>query len=236
MKKTVPLLVLIFTVHLNYAQQNFINVVSGEATEKHKIFFQQQLNINEIIQANTTIDYGLGKGWEIGLNLLGLDYAEKSHSLFLNDTNDRDPYDPLITINGMKQWELTSKTSLAIGSQAGVNFDFDKKERFASLAYANVRLEDLLLENSLLVAGPYYNSQHYGGRGNRVGAWVATEIPFNTHLHLLAESILGNNAISYTSLGIVYYPVRRVPLTLGIQIPNTKTNAYALVFELTITP
>jgi len=60
MKKTV-LLLLLLNSFLSFSQQNFINVPSSEATKKHKLFFQQQLNFNELIQSNTTIDYGLGK-------------------------------------------------------------------------------------------------------------------------------------------------------------------------------
>lgn len=48
------------------AQQSFINVPSGELTPVKNLFFQQQLNINELFQSNTTIDFGLGKGFECG--------------------------------------------------------------------------------------------------------------------------------------------------------------------------
>lgn len=218
------------------AQQNFINVPSGEVTKAGKFFFQQQLNFNEIIQSNTTIDYGLGKDFEIGLNVLGVDYAEKSNSLFLNDRNDRDPYDPLLTVNGLKQFELSETFSLSIGTQIGVNVDFDRRYRPANLTYLNARLQDWLWENFLLVAGAYYNSKHYGGAGNRMGGWAAAELPVTEKWRVMGESVFGNNAISYTSFGIIFLPRPHIPLTLGLQIPNTPSNAYALVFELTITP
>lgn len=218
------------------AQQNFINVPSGEVTKAGKFFFQQQLNFNEIIQSNTTLDYGLGKGFEIGLNVLGLNYVEKSNSLFLNDRNDRDPYDPLLTVNALKQFEVTEVFSLALGTQVGVNVDFDNRYRPANLSYLNARFQNLLWEHSVFVAGTYYNSSHYGGAGNRVGGWLAAEIPLAEKWHVMGESVIGNNAISYTSLGFIFFPRPRIPLTLGVQIPNTANNAYALVFEFTITP
>jgi hypothetical protein len=217
-------------------QQNFINVPSGEVTKEKKFFFQQQFNFNEIIQSNTTIDYGLGNGFEIGINILGLDYIQKTNTFFLNDTNDRDPYDPLLTVNALKQVELSENTSLSVGTQVGVNVDFDNKVRPANLTYLNIRFTDVIWENCVVVAGPYYNSKHYGGAGNRVGGWLGVEAPLSDKWHLLGESVVGDNAISYSSLGIVFYPKPRIPLTLGIQIPNTTHNAYALVFELTITP
>lgn len=229
-------LLFVLTASTTWAQQNFINVPSGEITKTKKLFFQQQFNFNEIIQSNTTVDYGLGKGFELGLNVLGLDYAEKTHSLFLNDTNDRDPYDPLVTLNTLKQFELNENISLSIGTQIGVNVDFDNKVRPANLTYLNIRFTDVIQDNWVLVAGPYYNSKHYGGEGNRVGCWLATEVPLGTKWHVMGESVIGNNAISYSSFGVIFFPKPRIPLTLGIQIPNTTHNAYALVFELTITP
>lgn len=218
------------------AQQNFINVPSGEVTKAGKFFFQQQLNFNEIIQSNTTLDYGLGKGFEIGLNVLGLNYVEKSNSLFLNDRNDRDPYDPLLTVNGLKQFEVTENFLLAIGTQFGMNVDFDNRYRPANLTYLNFRLQNVLGGHSVFVAGPYFNSRHYGGAGNRVGGWLAAEVPLAEKWHVMGESVVGDNAISYSSFGVIFFPRPRIPLTLGVQIPNTTDNAYALVFELTITP
>jgi len=235
MKKAIIMLLFLICFVSN-AQQNFINVPSCEVTEKNKLFFQQQLNFNELTQSNTTLDFGLGKGFEIGANVLGLNFIDKSKSLLNNDTNDHDPYNPLVMINGLKSFRLTENLSLAIGSQVGINFTDNKKEKEAGLLYENLCIKNLLLKNSCLVIGSYYNSMHYGGIGNRLGAWIGTEVPVNDHLHIMAESVLGSNALCYTSTGVVVYPVKWMPLTLGIQIPNTTSNAYSIVFELTIIP
>ncbi|MEI8137113.1 MAG: hypothetical protein WCH21_07310 [Bacteroidota bacterium] len=218
------------------AQQNFINVPSAEVTIKNKVFFQQQLNFNELMQSNSTLDFGLGRGFEIGANVLGLNFNNKQKSFLNNDTTETDPYNPLVLINALKQFELSNHASITFGSQFGFNFTDNKKRSRAGLAYVNFRLTDILIKNSTLVLGSYYNSPHYGGRGNRFGAWVGTEIPVTSKFHLMAESVLGNNALCYTSLGVIYYPLKWMPLTLGIQIPNSKNNAYSIVFELTIIP
>ena len=219
------------------AQQNFINVPSSEATSKHKLFFQQQVNFNEFIQSNTTLDFGLGKGFEIGANILGLNFSEKNKSFIQNDTNDIDPYNPLVMLNGLKQFELNENLSISTGTQIGLNFRDDKRTTEASLIFGNLLFKNLLIKNSSLVIGGYYNSLHYGGRnGNRIGAWIGSEIQIVQKLHVVAESVLGNNALSYTSIGLIYYPKKRIPITLGIQIPNTKSNAYSIVFELTFVP
>ena len=98
---------------VSYSQQNYINVPSSEATTKHKLFLQQQLNFNEIIQSNTTLDFGLGKGFEIGANVLGLNFSDKNRSFIKNDTNDIDPYNPLVMLNGLKQFEISKNEKYA---------------------------------------------------------------------------------------------------------------------------
>ncbi len=217
-----------------FSQQNFINVPSAEATQKHKLFFQQQINFNEIIQSNSTIDYGLGHGFEIGANILGLNFSERNKSFIINDTSDKDPYNPLVLINGLKQFQISDQFSISTGAQFGLNVIDNKNNPIAGLTYINARLSNVLIKNSSLVIGSYYNSLHFGGTGNRVGTWIGTEIPIVNNFHLMTESVLGTNALCFTSLGLIYYPVNWMPLTFGIQIPNTKNNAYSLVFELTI--
>jgi hypothetical protein len=228
----IALFLLLFPM-VTWSQQNLINVPAAEATEKNKIFFQQQFNFNELVQSNTTFDYGLGKGFELGVNVLGLNFSEKRRSFLQNDTSDVDPYNPLLLCNVLKQFNLGKNMSLATGAQSGLNFDFNKKYSPAGLIYANLLLKNLVLKDSRFTGGLYYNSIHYGGGGNRLGVWLGAEVPLSGKFHLLAESILGDNAISYTSTGLVYYPRKWLPLTLGIQVPNTAKNSYALVFELT---
>ncbi|MFA9210561.1 MAG: hypothetical protein ACEQR5_01950 [Moraxellaceae bacterium] len=231
------LLFIVLFVHQLHAQQNFINVPSSEVTKAKKIFFQQQINFNEIIQSNSTIDFGLGKGFEIGLNVLGLNFKSNSKSFIHNDTNDKDPYNPLLMINGLKQFEFTENLSMCFGTQFGLNYTDNTILQNATLIYNNLLIKNLFIKKSSFVMGYYYNSIHYGGReGNRVGAWFGSEIPINNKLHFVGESIIGNNALSFTSLGLIYFPKKRLPITFGIQIPNTKNNAYSLVFELTFVP
>lgn len=233
---TTKILLLLVTSLSAIAQQNYINVPSADVTKKNRLFFQQQLNFNELVQSNTTLDYGIGRGFEIGVNVLGLNFNDKTGSFLNNDSADSDPYNPLVLINALKRIELTKHTSIAIGSQAGINFIDNKKQSRAGLTYLNLRLTDLMLKNSSFVIGTYYNSLNYGGSGNRFGFWVASEVPLTSKFHLMSESVIGNNALSYSSIGIVYYPFEWMPLTLGAQIPNTKSNAYSVVFELTIIP
>lgn len=235
MRCLLPVLFLL-GVNLVHAQQNFFNVPSSEVTGSHQIFFQQQINLNELIQSNTTFDYGLGDGVEMGVNVLSLNFSEKRRSFLNNDTNDVDPYNPLVAVNCLKQFELNEKIAFAIGAQSGLNFRKDKPTYTAALVYGNILFKDVFTKDDKLVAGAYYNTRHYGGKGTRTGAWAAMEIPLAKKLHVMAESIFGDNALCNSAIGIVYYPKPYLPLSFGFQIPNIKRNSYALVFELTIVP
>ncbi len=72
------------------------------------------------------------------------------------------------------------------------------------------------------------------GWATELGAgWVPNyELPIINKLHLL--EVIGNNAISYSSLGLLYYSIKHMPLPFGFQLPNKKTNAASIAFELTI--
>ena len=235
MKTTFTFFLLAFGL-IGYGQQNFINVPSAEVTAKNKLFFQQQININEIIQSNSTLACGLGKGFEIGVNVLGLNFKTNQQFLIENDSFDKDPYNPLILLNGLKSFKINNQQSIALGTQVGFNYTERNSNKPASLTYLNYRITDLFLKNSVFVLGSYYNTLHYGGEGDRIGFWLASEIVLNDKLHFMAESVMGKNALAYTSLGVIYYPLKYIPLTFGIQIPNTENNAYSFVFELTILP
>jgi hypothetical protein len=225
----------LLTIYLK-AQQNFINVPTGEGTKGGNIFFQQQVNINELIQSNTSLEFGIGKNAEIGLNVLGLNWSEKQRSFFHNDSNDVDPYNPLAAMNMLKQFKLNKCMSISAGAQFGFNYRNERKTHEAALVYTNFNLKDPFSHCSNIVGGIYYNSMHYGGSGNRTGLWMGTEFMIIPKLHVTAETILGNNSLCNSSFGLVLYPKKYLPITVGIQLPNTQKNSASLVFELTYIP
>ena len=78
MKKIIITFLFILTSITTYAQQNYFNVPSSDITEKNKVFFQHQINIStDVIQNNTTFDFGLGNNYEIGINIIGLNFENK---------------------------------------------------------------------------------------------------------------------------------------------------------------
>jgi hypothetical protein len=233
MKKLKIILIILFLIPLNLnAQQNFINVPSSEITHKGCLFQQYQLNINNQAQFNSTIDYGLGSGFELGFNLLGLNYSNKIHQFSFNNSNNSEAYNPLLILNGLKQFKLNENSSINIGVHTG--FNLLSKINSADLIYLNFRKENFLINNYRFVLGSYYNSIHYGGQGNRVGIWMASELILSNKFNFVLESILGNNDISNSSLGIIYNATKSLPLTFGLQKLNRKDSDIFFVFELTI--
>jgi len=54
------------------AQQNLFNIPSGDITPKNKIFYQHQFNVYpKKFESKAHFVYGLGGGWDAGLNLVG---------------------------------------------------------------------------------------------------------------------------------------------------------------------
>ena len=63
-----------------WSQQNLFNVPSGTITRKGEVFLQEQLNLGRFGESNTTIDYGLGNNWEVGLNIFKVNLYPVSYT------------------------------------------------------------------------------------------------------------------------------------------------------------
>ncbi|MEZ0485568.1 hypothetical protein [Fibrella aquatica] len=218
------------------AQQSLFNVPSSEITPKGKLFFQQQVNFSSIIQLNTTLDYGLKHDWEIGVNLLGIDYSPSLHDFLKNDVLQNDPFSPLVMINVQKGVPVNEHWKLGFGAQNGVNMAQYRSERLAYFYYANAvwtsRSERLRINSGL-----YLGNEHYLGDGNNVGVMVGAEAALIPHkVHLMADWINGTHDLGVGVIGAVAYPWRHLPISLGWQLPNDRQNQRAFVFEITYIP
>ena len=62
----------IVTINKIQAQQNLFNIPSGDITPKGKLFYQHQINTyRNKFESKGHFVYGLGKGWDVGANLVG---------------------------------------------------------------------------------------------------------------------------------------------------------------------
>ena len=228
-----------FTVSGVFAQQNFFNVPSSDITEKNRIFFQHQMNLfPKNIASNTTLCYGLGKKYEIGLNILGVTYDYDTKKLISNSNNEQIVF-PSAGINMQKQVLEFKKYSLAIGGQ--IEFP-SKPVEFEYYVYLNTRYE---LKKIKFVAGFYIGNNNYFGNETRfssdlqnIGIQLGTEYEIiDDKLFFQADFISGRTAISNLIFGGAYKFTKHLIFSSGFQIPNTKnTSSNGLIFEFTYIP
>jgi hypothetical protein len=216
-------------------QQNYFNVPSGEITEKGHLFVQHQINLSTpIFQNNLTLDYGLGHGFEAGLNVFGIDFLRKEHwHLLENHLANEGPVAPLILGNIQKGIQIGQSTIMA-GLQFGGHFQHGEKADLGWWHYGVFRHQWKWqkLQTSL---GYYVGNANYQGIGNKAGIMLGMDCMLHKNLHLNADIIGGNNSISVAVPGLVYSMINNhFFISAGRQIPmNSKTNMNAWVFEFT---
>src|SRR5665647_986269 len=109
MKMIVFLLLLISPLPA-FSQQNYFNVPSFEITGKDTFFFQQQLNVNDSIESNSTFDWGLKDNMEIGLNVYGV---QVNNPLTARD-NTNGKFEHLTLMNLQKSFPVSSLSLIHI--------------------------------------------------------------------------------------------------------------------------
>ncbi len=221
-----------------FAQQNLFNVPSSEITAKHRLFFQQQLNINNSIQSNTNFCLGLGKGFEVGTNFIGVQTSNRFKGIKINDSLDNEPLAPLGLITFQKVFEINHFLKIGVGTQLGTNLVAQSKKPhyLADFTYLNT-LSSFLDEKLKVNAGVFYSDKAYEGENSRLGYMMGYEYAINEKFHLVGDWIQGKNPIGVAVLGFIYYIRPKIPLSFGWQIPNSKEkSSQAFVFELTYVP
>ncbi|NOT84286.1 MAG: hypothetical protein HOP02_05755 [Methylococcaceae bacterium] len=215
----------IFNSNRSFAQQNLFNVPSAEITKQKQIFVQQQFNFLATATSNTTIDYGLGNNWEIGINVFNVDLYSQQ-----NQWNN-----PLFLLNFQKSFELTSFWKIGIGSQSGPTLPvYDSKVQLASFNYLNNALD--LGGWGKYFLGVYYANQGYVGNGTNVNLMAGIELPTPIDtVHFMADYIGGNNAIGAAVIGLVWQATAQWQLSLGAQVPTPESasHEYGIVVEIT---
>lgn len=237
-----PLLALTSTA---CAQQNFFNVPSSDVTAKNKVFFQQQFNVSDgLVQLNTTWCYGLGKGAEVGLNVISLNMnsADFKPPFITNSNTAQSPTYPFYTLNAQKAFQLTKGIKWTIGTQTG----FSVGLHFGSYCYSNFvnilpRWRTKLLlgvygaTDSFL--GPEDRSMFFPGN-NSLGLQFGIEQPLiGDKLFFVAENIDGSHSLGETTFGGAWYFTKTRVLSLGYQFSNPQSKTLeAYVLELTFVP
>lgn len=229
------LLSCLFTVYCATAQQTYFNVPSSDIVGKHEVAVQQQVNISESLRSTTTVNYGLGWEWEIGLNVYNLDYRPSERRFTRNDSTLQQPYGPLLLLNAQKAFDITDNVEVAIGAQGGMNLSPTSRSQWVGYVYTNLAgsLHDEHYNWSL---GAYTANPRYTGEGPRAGFQAGFDAGiFYQKVHVLGDWISGPHELGQLVLGAEVYLGKHFPLAIGWQRSN-RDGAQALVIQLTYNP
>lgn len=222
-------------VQVCLAQQTYFNVPSSDIVDKHEVSVQQQINISESIRSSTTVNYGLGREWEIGLNLYNLDYQPNEHRIAANDSTTEKAFSPLLMLNAQKAFDITETLELAIGAQGGMNVLTERRPQLVGYAYGHIA-GSFYDEHYNVSMGGYMANARYLGDGPKAGFQAGFDAGiFYQKLHLLGDWISGPHDFGQLVLGVEVYLGKHFPLAIGWQRTN-KTGAQAVVLQLTYNP
>jgi hypothetical protein len=227
---------LCFIANTISAQQNIFNIPSVEATEAKRFFYQHQLNLyTDKVESKGHLVYGLGKGIDIGLNVVGKGLLfEPSVKLSHNDNPKKGPLSPVVMGVFQKIFKVNKRIKIAAGLQSGFNLsnEFENKEH----SYWSYGLLSYEISNDIRVlAGGYYTNVMYVGNANVAGLKCGYEWRINKRLYLIGDWISGQNDAAVAVIGGMYNISKRIQLCSGVQIPNFGSNKdMALVLEINI--
>ena len=219
-----------------YAQQNLFNVPSTTLTPPENIFFQEQLNFTDTGQSNTTFDYGLGGGWEIGMNVLNASfYGDFGPTGGVGGNNES------VLLNLQRVFNYEETLFLEVGVQAGASVvESQRTTEFSSFSWVTGRYHATSGLPGEYVIGIYDGTQTYLGPNHAVGLMIGTEIPLiPNRLSFVADYISGQTDVSVAVIGFQYTmdPKQGWMISMGAQIPSPGSgNPYGVVVEFTKAP
>lgn len=212
---------LLLCSEMAFSQQSLFNVPSVETTEKSKWFFQEQVDLFSNGVANTTLDYGLGDGWETGLTVPGVNFYGNHVT-------------PVVLVNVQKGFHLSQDWKVGIGTQSGYTVASGSSGDFASFNYVNnaIEIEDL----GKYYLGVYSANRVLAGGDATVNVLAGAEIPVTENLHVMSDYIGGKNSLSAATLGVVWYASKSWQFSIGGQfspLPQSKGHFQGGILEFT---
>ena len=216
----------------SFAQQNLFNVPVPAVAAEDKIFFQEQLNIGSVGSSNTTLDYGLGNNFEIGLNIFNVGLYPAVTPPLPGDAGRNG-----VLINMQKVFEPSESFEIGIGTQQGVSATTSSQQtEYMGFGWSVIEY-DTRNNHGRYLAGAYIGNPTYTGSGNGVGWMLGLEYPvIPDKIHFMADWLGGTNQISVAVIGAVVELPRHWQLSAGAQLPSPGShNPYGMVFELTRT-
>ncbi len=222
---------------LVYSQQNLFNIPSGDITRDGKFFYQHQINIySDEFESKSHLVYGLGGGWDIGVNLIGKGaYFSPDWRVSYNDNPDRGALYPFLMPTLQKQFSLADNLDVNLGTQVG--FNISSKLSNKELAFFNygIGVFHFMDKKSRIVGGVYQTNTMFVGQGNTIGAMLGYEIKLADKFYLMGDWISGNNDSSVGIFGAMYNIGKQTQLCVGALVPNPNTpKPFGIVLELNL--
>lgn len=215
-----------------FAQQNLFNIPSGDITPKNKVFYQHQINLySSKFESKSHFVYGLGKGWDVGVNLVGTGAMFRPDwKLLQNDVRSQGAVYPVVLATLQKQFVLSDRININVGTQAGTNLThFADRKTFAQFTYGLASYH--FGPGRRVVAGPYVTNSALVGPGNHAGVMMGYEWKLTDKWYLMGDWLSGRNDTGVGVLGAMFWPGKHVQLCGGLLLanPNTpKPNGFVL--------
>ncbi len=220
-----------------YSQQNLFNIPSGDITNTKKGFYQHQLNIyTDKLESKAHFVYGLGKGWDAGLNLVGKGfYFQENCRLMHNDNPNKGALYPVLMGSLQKQFKISERFDINLGSQLGFNLSSRIANKKINYFAYTIGIFHFMQHRGKLVGGLYQTNKMYVGGGNDFGVMAGYEIKLAKRWYLMGDWISGNNDASVSVIGGMFNLSKRIQLCAGWQIPNLNTmKPMGVVFEFNL--
>lgn len=217
------------------AQQNLFNVPSGQITKRGELFFQQQFNFaGGVGTSNTTVDVGVGRGWEVGFNFLDLQMYQPRDS---GASIGPQQVNPDLLVNLQKGFEVADFWNVGVGTQIGGNPSRRTRDtRFLNFTWVINQFEVPEREEfGKWYVGAYSANKAYAGPGDSVGFLLGAEVPIvRDKLSFQFDWVGGRNDLGVAVVGGVYTFPSGWQLSLGAQLPAPRSdNPYGVVLEFT---
>ncbi len=233
----IPFAVALFSSSAVLAQQNLFNIPSGDVNDKNKIFYQHQLNVyGNKFESKAHFVYGIGKGWDIGLNLVGKGiYFSPEWRISYNDDPNEGSLYPFLMPTIQKQFKIRGDFRLNFGSQVGANLSSRLSNKEPSFFNYGLGVFCFMGGKSRVIGGLYHTNRMFVGQGNTLGVLIGYEIKIAKRFYLMGDWLSGNSDSSAGVFGAMYNIGKRMQFCGGILLPNPKTpKPHGVVLELNI--
>jgi hypothetical protein len=214
-----------------HAQQTMFNVPEADATDRKLLYFEESLDYNRELISNTTFTLGLGKGWEVGLNVRDMQLHTESNARVIQLEEDQPEESPKLLLNARKSFDLASCFYMSLGTRLGSTIASTQGHSLANFSYANTGICWGERSKGKFVAGGYYTNREYTGDTGEMsnyGFMGGVQVPVLL-FNLSADYISGTSDISYLTVGAGINLPRKWELAGGVSIPSPGSNNKTLL-------